>query len=151
MTETKTSRQLLYLGLIGFFIFFSVKGKDLIFFFPFVLCFPRKQTGDMLGNGLRFGGARGENRFYIPVKARKNQNHQQKQGRKANSNSNKADDTDTKDPSCNSPLQNPPLEPVTNLDRFLNSTKPLVPAQFFSKVHLLSFLICSYLCAFQYL
>lgn len=87
----------------------------------------------MLGNGQRFGGARGENRFYIPVKARKNQNHQQKQGRKANSNTNKADDTNTKDPSSNSPLQNPPLEPVTNLDRFLDSTKPLVPAQFFSK------------------
>ncbi|XP_075661742.1 uncharacterized protein LOC142631459 [Castanea sativa] len=96
----------------------------------------------MLGNGLRFGGARGENRFYIPVKARKNQNHQQKQGRKANSNTNKADDTDTKDPSCNSPLQNPPLEPVTNLDRFLDSTKPLVPAQYFSKTTMRGWRTC---------
>ncbi|KAK9996501.1 hypothetical protein SO802_021187 [Lithocarpus litseifolius] len=96
----------------------------------------------MLANGLRFGDARGENRFYIPVKARKNQNHQQKQGRKANSNTNKADDTDTKDPSCNSPLQNPPLEPVTNLDRFLDSTKPLVPAQYFSKTTMRGWRTC---------
>ncbi|KAL4633162.1 hypothetical protein ACB092_04G102200 [Castanea dentata] len=96
----------------------------------------------MLGNGLRFGGGRGENRFYIPVKARKNQNNQQKQGRKANSNTNKADDTDTKDLSCNSPLQNPPLEPVTNLDRFLDSTKPLVPAQYFSKTTMRGWRTC---------
>nr|POE65804.1 hypothetical protein CFP56_38272 [Quercus suber] len=34
---------------------------------------------DMLGNGLRFGGVHGEDLFYVPVKAIKNQSHQQKQ------------------------------------------------------------------------
>jgi hypothetical protein len=36
---------------------------------------------DMLGTGLRFGALRGEDQFYIPVKARKNQ-REQKQGRR---------------------------------------------------------------------
>ena len=86
---------------------------------------------DMLGTGLRFGALRGEDRFYIPVKARKNQ-REQKQGRRGN----KGDDSETKDPS-----NSLPITAATNLDRFLDSTKPLVPAQYFSKVDLLSCLI----------
>lgn len=96
----------------------------------------------MLGSGLRFGALRGEDRFYVPVNARKNQN-QQKQARRAK----KGDETDSldssrksKDPSNS--LAKPSLEqsvkPVKNLDRFLESTTPLVPAQYFSKVDLLS-------------
>lgn len=96
----------------------------------------------MLGTGLRFGALRGEDRFYVPVKARKNQN-QQKQARRAN----KGDETESvdssrksKDPSNS--LAKPSLEqsvkPVKNLDTFLESTTPLVLAQYFSKVDLLS-------------
>jgi hypothetical protein len=106
------------------------------------LRFLSKQTVEMLGSGLRFGALRGEDRFYVPVKARKNQN-QQKQARR----SKKGDETDSldsarksKDPSNS--LAKPSLEqsvkPVKNLDRFLESTTPLVPAQYFSKVDLLS-------------
>lgn len=87
---------------------------------------------DMLGTGLRFGALRGEDRFYIPVKARKNQ-REQKQGRRGN----KGDDSETKDPS-----NSLPITPDTNLDRFLDSTKPLVPAQYFSKTTMRGWRTC---------
>ncbi|XP_062158583.1 uncharacterized protein LOC133866035 [Alnus glutinosa] len=100
----------------------------------------------MLGSGLRFGALRGEDRFYVPVKARKNQN-QQKQARRAK----KGDETDSldsarksKDPSNS--LAKPSLEqsvnPVKNLDRFLESTTPLVPAQYFSKTTIRGWRTC---------
>ncbi|XP_059452964.1 uncharacterized protein LOC132184399 [Corylus avellana] len=100
----------------------------------------------MLGSGLRFGALRGEDRFCVPVKARKNQN-QQKQARRAN----KGDETESldsyrksKDPSNS--LAKPSLEqfvkPVKNLDRFLESTTPLVPAQYFSKTTMRGWKTC---------
>lgn len=91
----------------------------------------------MLGTGLRFGPLRGEDRFYVPVKARKGQN-QKNQGLKANNgdeNENLESSAKNKDPSNS--LAKPSLEqsvkPVSNLDRFLTSTRPSVPVQYFSK------------------
>ncbi|KAF5469088.1 hypothetical protein F2P56_013184 [Juglans regia] len=90
----------------------------------------------MMGTGMRFGPLRGENRFYVPSKGRKNQN-QQKQARRVK----KGDETErldssptSKDPpnSLTKPLELP-LKPASNLDRFLESTTPFVPAQYFSK------------------
>ncbi|XP_042961090.1 uncharacterized protein LOC122295886 [Carya illinoinensis] len=90
----------------------------------------------MMGTGLRFGPLRGENRFYVPSKGRKNQN-QQKQARRGK----KGDETARLDSSLTSkgppysltkPLELP-LKPASNLDRFLESTTSLVLAQYFSK------------------
>lgn len=95
----------------------------------------------MLGTRLQFGNVRGEDRFYIPVKARKRYNQQQKQPRKAKNDvsdspkvavSENRSDKDTQN-SLAKPSSDPPLSPSSNLDRFLESTTPSVPAQYFSK------------------
>ncbi|XP_028805444.1 uncharacterized protein LOC114760348 [Neltuma alba] len=109
----------------------------------------------MLGTALQFGGVRGEDRFYIPVKARKSQN-QRKQAQKAksgetgsadstpkakdvaseNKNSNEHSYSSTKPSSC------PSVMPACNIDRFLESTRPLVPAQYFSKTTMRGWKTC---------
>lgn len=103
----------------------------------------------MLGTGLQFGTVRGEESIYIPVKARKNYN-QQKQGRKPKSEKNENPDTNSKmvasdnrspkeaSNSSKKQLLEPSITPTGNLDRLLESTTPLVPAQYFSKVNPLS-------------
>lgn len=111
----------------------------------------------MLGTASQFGQVRGEDRFYIPVKARRNQNHrqrqqQQKQEQQPNK-TNKSEDkgnspsskikvfgtdnrNNTKENSSitSVPASEPPLLSHSNLDRFLESTTPSVPAQYLSKV-----------------
>lgn len=91
----------------------------------------------MLGAGLRF---RGEDRFYIPVKSRKGQNQQQKQVQRGKREESEDSDLSAK---CkvgavgNGSLKdssNPTPKTLSNLDRFLDSTKPSIPAQYFSKV-----------------
>ena len=75
----------------------------------------------MLGTGLQFGAVRGDDRFYIPAKARKNQKQNQNQNQeKQAQRKGKSESTDS--------------EPSSNLERFLDSTTPSVPAQYFSKV-----------------
>ncbi|KAK5782556.1 uncharacterized protein LOC108454017 isoform X1 [Gossypium arboreum] len=115
----------------------------------------------MLGAGLQFGKVRGEDRFYIPVKARRNQNQKQQQkpkqeaikedNEKSNSKSS-ASLTKSKDlASGNNNNNNKNINPKktlasstipsseesrvsrSNLERFLESTTPSVPAQYFSK------------------
>lgn len=78
----------------------------------------------MLGTTLQFGGVGGDDRFYIPVKTRKNQN-QRKQAQR---------DKNVEEESITVASVE---ESVSNIDRFLDSTKLLVPAQYFSKVFLL--------------
>lgn len=105
----------------------------------------------MLGTALQFGGVRGDDRFYIPVKARKNQN-QRKQAQKDNSGEIKSEDSSSKTQLVDSENRNlnddssyslnnkpscPSVEPASNIDMFLESTTPLVPAQYFSKVDLI--------------
>lgn len=107
----------------------------------------------MFGTSLQFNGVRGEDRFYIPVKARKNQNQNlRKKTQRDKCGENKSEDSATKyelvdshnrnlneDSATESELVD--SEPASNIDRFLESTTPLVPAQFFSKVDLfLSFI-----------
>lgn len=104
----------------------------------------------MLGTRLQFGNVRGEDRFYIPVKARKRYNQQQqKQARKAKNDvsdspkvavSENRSDKDTQN-SLAKPSSDPSLSPSSNLDRFLESTTPSVPAQYFSKVEWLIFML----------
>ncbi|KAK4280763.1 hypothetical protein QN277_012341 [Acacia crassicarpa] len=108
----------------------------------------------MLGTTLQFGGARGEDRFYIPVKARKSQN-QRKQAQRAKSGETGSADSTPKaqdgtsgnkysnghsysstKPSC------PSAMPSCNIDRFLESTRPLVPAQYFSKTTMRGWKTC---------
>lgn len=111
----------------------------------------------MLGTALQFSGVRGEDRFYIPVKARKNQN-QRKQSHRAKNNEpenadlaskNKVDVSENSNNNSNiksksdsnlnqslKPTLSPSVESVSNIDRFLESTTPSVPAQYFSKVDL---------------
>ncbi|GLT63482.1 hypothetical protein SLA2020_360440 [Shorea laevis] len=116
----------------------------------------------MLGPGLHFGRARGEDRFYIPVKARKNQNQNRKQrkqqqqkqqehavqGENNHKNSGSSLSTSQKsktvglddrkiasEVSLSSPVSGSeaPVVSQSNLQRFLESTTPLVPAQYLSK------------------
>ena len=111
----------------------------------------------MLGTALQFGGVRSDDRFYIPVKARKSQN-QSKQAQRTKG----GGETDSADSASKSklaasenrnlsdessyPLNIPPsscpsVDPASNIDRFIESTTPLVPAQYFSKVDL-TFPLC---------
>ena len=104
----------------------------------------------MFGTALQFSGVSGEDRFYIPVKARKNHN-QRKQAQKARKGETEIADSTSKskvvvsesrnsyEPSYSStkPPSSPSVEPASNIDMFLESTRPLVPAQYFSKVDLI--------------
>lgn len=103
----------------------------------------------MLGTALQFGGVRGDDRFYIPVKARKNQNQRKQAQRAKNGETEPADSTsksrdavsdnkNSNEPSysSNKPSSCQSVKPASNIDRFLESTTPLVPAQYFSKVDL---------------
>ncbi|KAG8476640.1 hypothetical protein CXB51_030796 [Gossypium anomalum] len=113
----------------------------------------------MLGAGLQFGKVRGEDRFYIPVKARRNQNQKQKQkpkqeavkedNEKSNSKSsasltkgkdlasgnNNNKNINPKETLASSTIPSSEESRVSrsNLERFLESTTPSVPAQYFSK------------------
>ncbi|PSR84950.1 E3 ubiquitin-protein like [Actinidia chinensis var. chinensis] len=111
----------------------------------------------MLGAGLQFGRSRGEDRFYNPAKARKNY-----QNRKSQDNLRRAQSdaiVHSKSPSMKdnhavSPLKmeqesgggaddfpkevvtlalEPVVSPLCNLERFLESVTPSVPAQYLSK------------------
>ncbi|XP_061353244.1 uncharacterized protein LOC133298022 [Gastrolobium bilobum] len=100
----------------------------------------------MLGTALQFRGVRGEDRFYIPVKARKNQNQRKQAQRDKSGEAESADSasknqlvaSENRNPnessySLNKPSSCPSVDPASNIDRFLESTTPLVPAQYFSK------------------
>jgi hypothetical protein len=103
-----------------------------------------KPIWKMLGTALQFGGVRGDDRFYIPVKARKNQN-QRKQAQKTKNGEEEIVDSISDNNNNNQSLYSttvPSVESVSNIDRFLDSTKLLVPAQYFSKVYLNSSFSC---------
>ncbi|KAK7359499.1 hypothetical protein VNO77_01459 [Canavalia gladiata] len=109
----------------------------------------------MLGTALQFGGVRGEDQFYIPVKARKSQN-QRKQAQRAKnadagnadiSSKSKLDASENNNPnqslcSPTKPTLSPSVDSVSNIDRFLDSTTPLVPAQYFSKTTMRGWKTC---------
>lgn len=103
----------------------------------------------MLGTGLQFGKVRGEDRFYIPVKARKNQNQLQKQASERSRNdafgspdlsmkreTSVSDNGKPKDAAdlIDGPTHDPSAGSRSNLERFLESTTPSVPVQYLSKV-----------------
>ncbi|XVF12289.1 hypothetical protein REPUB_Repub08aG0102900 [Reevesia pubescens] len=108
----------------------------------------------MLGTGLQFGKVRREDRFFIPVKARKNQNQKQQQKQKqeifeednekssskssAKSKALTSDNTNNnndKETLVSSTIPGSDESGVSrsNLERFLESTRPSVYAQYFSK------------------
>ncbi|KAJ7970348.1 Protein of unknown function (DUF789) [Quillaja saponaria] len=108
----------------------------------------------MLGSGLQFGGVRGDDRFYIPVKARKNRN-QNKQVRRAKNEDGESPDSSAKGKIIGSENRNsngpsntflkpssPSVAPSTNIDRLLEFTTPLVPAQYFSKTTMRGWRTC---------
>ncbi|XP_050377421.1 uncharacterized protein LOC126794697 isoform X2 [Argentina anserina] len=95
----------------------------------------------MLGTRLQFGNVRGEDRFYIAGKGRRRNNQQQKQARKAKNDANQSpkeskvavfENKETHG-ALTKPCSDPTLTPRSNLDRFLESTTPSVPAQYFSE------------------
>jgi hypothetical protein len=99
----------------------------------------------MLGTALQFGGVRGDDRFYIPVKARKNQNQRKQAQKIKNGEEEIVDSISENNNNNNQSLYSttvPSVESVSNIDRFLDSTKLLVPAQYFSKVYLNSSFLC---------
>jgi hypothetical protein len=94
----------------------------------------------MLGTSLQFGGLRGEDQFYIPVKSRKNQIQNQ---RNKTQRDNKSEDSISKNQLLDSENKNfnedshslkNKSSSGSNIDRFMESTTPLVPAHYFSKV-----------------
>lgn len=95
----------------------------------------------MLGPGLQFRHSRGDDRFYNPVKARRINREQIRKAQsdlsgmlkeKSENWTRKGSDESRK------PNAAPPEEPVvsisSNLERFLESITPSVPAQYLSKV-----------------
>ncbi|XP_042501013.1 uncharacterized protein LOC122078888 [Macadamia integrifolia] len=135
----------------------------------------------MLGTGLQFGRAHGEDRFYNPVKARRNHHQQQQQQQQqkqqqqqpqqqtqqqqsqrtringpvntAVSTKGKAVVSDNREPENRAgsdenskPMATPASEsiiaPPSNLDRFLESTTPSVPAQYLSKTRMRGWRTC---------
>ncbi|RDX77424.1 hypothetical protein CR513_42462 [Mucuna pruriens] len=109
----------------------------------------------MLGTALQFGGVRGDDRFYIPVKARKNQNQRKPVQREKGGETESTDsvskrelvDSENGNPnessySLNKPSSCPSEEPASNIDRFLESTTPLVPAQYLAKTTMRGWKTC---------
>ncbi|KAK7859780.1 hypothetical protein CFP56_002206 [Quercus suber] len=97
----------------------------------------------MLGTGLQFGRARGEDRFYNPAKARRahqNLNRQSEQLRRAqsdvtasHSHSVREKSLASREPENRTGSNEPSEQPPSNLERFLKSITPSVPAQYPSK------------------
>ncbi|XP_044477455.1 uncharacterized protein LOC123204721 [Mangifera indica] len=98
----------------------------------------------MLGTYLQFDHVRGVDRFYMPVKARKNQNRKQKQETVEKSDEKEilspkyTKDSAVKrsissDVSVSVSVPESSVVSVSNLDRFLKFTTPRVPAQYLSK------------------
>ncbi|PPR87231.1 hypothetical protein GOBAR_AA33460 [Gossypium barbadense] len=87
----------------------------------------------MLGTGLGFGRVRGEDRFYNPAKARRSyQKQQTDQLRRAQSDYTGLGSTDPPKPVL-VPVSEPVVSPLSNLERFLDSVIPSVPALYLSK------------------
>ncbi|XP_062117033.1 uncharacterized protein LOC133830933 [Humulus lupulus] len=107
----------------------------------------------MLGTGLQLGTVHREDRFYIPLKARKN-HYQQKQARKTKNHKSESPGSSTKNTVTVSDNQNlnersePSISPSSNLERFLDSTTPFIPAQYFSKTTMRGWRTCDV--EFQY-
>lgn len=105
----------------------------------------------MLPTNLQFGRVRGDDRFYVPVKARKNQNQKQQQQQPQQRKQKQAEAAKIDE---NESIISPESEAlkkaasaqsvvsVSNLDRFLKSTTPSVPAQYFSKKTLRGWRTC---------
>ncbi|KGN63839.1 uncharacterized protein LOC101215266 [Cucumis sativus] len=95
----------------------------------------------MLGTTLQFGGIKGEDRFYVPVRARKNYNQQ-----KPSRNPTKTDETESlssKVVGCTTkPCEELTPQSKSNLERFLEATRPSVPAQYFSKTTMRDWRTC---------
>ncbi|XP_058091436.1 uncharacterized protein LOC131237594 [Magnolia sinica] len=90
----------------------------------------------MLGTGLQF--ARGDDRFYNPAKARRNNRTQQLQRSKG-----KTVISDNPEPQTRPVSEDLPTRaPSSNLDRFLESTTPSVPAQYLSKTRMRGWRTC---------
>lgn len=98
----------------------------------------------MLGAGLQFGRKRGEDRFYNPAKARStrrgqlNQDHLRRALSDVTASQSKAavnlkEQDIVKEVEVEVPLE-PVVSPLCNLERFLESVIPSVPAQYPSKV-----------------
>ncbi|MED6209513.1 hypothetical protein PIB30_055413 [Stylosanthes scabra] len=114
----------------------------------------------MLGTALQFGGVGGDDRFYIPVKARKNQNNRKQAQRTKGGGGGEVESADsasrTKLVASENrkfteeslyPLNTPPsssssVDPGSNIERFIESTTPLVPAQYFSKTTMRGWKTC---------
>ncbi|KAL1356804.1 hypothetical protein HN51_008786 [Arachis hypogaea] len=119
----------------------------------------------MLGTALQFGGVGGDDRFYIPVKARKNLNHRKQAQRTKGGDGGEVESGDSASKAKlvafeNSkfseeslyPLNMPPpsssssssssVDHGSNIDRFIESTTPLVRAQYFSKTTMRGWKTC---------
>lgn len=112
----------------------------------------------MLGAGLQFGRSRGgEDRFYNPAKARRNRQNQDNL-RRAQSDvtasqspaattayrepENRAGQVEPSKPLAVTPLEPVAASPLCNMERFLESVTPYVPAQYLSKTTMRGWRTC---------
>lgn len=103
----------------------------------------------MLPTNLQFGQVRGEDRFYVPVKARKNQNQkqqQQQQQKQKQAAAAKIDENESMiSPESEALKKTASVQSAvsgSNLDRFLKSTTPSVLAQYFYKTTMRGWRTC---------
>lgn len=109
-----------------------------------------------MGTGVQFGRVRGDDRFYIPVKGRKNKHQLKQQSQRAQSDRTESSVSSTKSKNATAEVRNlkepskstpkassePSFSPYSNLDRFLEATRPSVPAQYFSKTTIRGWRTC---------
>ncbi|OVA13839.1 Protein of unknown function DUF789 [Macleaya cordata] len=97
----------------------------------------------MLGTGLQFGRGYGEDRFYNPVKSRRNhyhQNHQPQQQKQQQPQENQEQQLQNDNAVI---TDNRKSSSISNFDRFLESTTPSVTAQYLSKTSMKGWRTCN--------
>ncbi|XP_041011886.1 uncharacterized protein LOC121255578 [Juglans microcarpa x Juglans regia] len=97
----------------------------------------------MLGTGLKFERARGEDRFYNPAKARRAlQRREQLRRARVTSRPNRAGSDEPPKPVAVPAFELVVVPQLSNLERFLQAITPSVPAQYLSKRTMRGFRTC---------
>ncbi|XP_057481955.1 uncharacterized protein LOC130768860 [Actinidia eriantha] len=96
---------------------------------------------EMLEAGMQFGRSRWEDRFYNPAKARTNRQNQKSQDSLRRAQGNGTAVSQSSSVTVKS-VVSPVVSPLCNLERFLESITPAVPAQHLSKTTMRGWRTC---------